>query len=50
MSAVRRGNLGVVTDVSGHMIQKLQMRYENTHDPSRVCTNFRIFGSWRLKY
>lgn len=27
------GNLGVVTDVNGHMIQKLQMRYENTHDP-----------------
>ncbi len=33
MSETPEGNLGVITDVSTHMLQKLQLQYENTHDP-----------------
>lgn len=37
------GNLGVITDVSDHMIQKIQMQYENTHDPLTELYKFPHF-------
>ena len=43
MAESSRGNLGVITDVSDQVIQKIQMQYENTHDPLTGLYKFPYF-------
>lgn len=43
MSKSAKGYLGVITDVSKDIIEKLQMHYENTHDALTGLYKFRYF-------
>ncbi len=43
MSESAGGRLGVITDVTGDVMEKRQMRYENTHDPLTGLYKFEYF-------
>ena len=43
MAESSSGNLGVITDISDQVIQKMQMQYENTHDPLTGLYKFPYF-------
>ena len=43
MAESSSGNLGVITDVSDQVIQKIQMQYENSHDPLTGLYKFPYF-------
>lgn len=43
MSASTEGKLGVITDVTGDVMEKERMRYENTHDPLTQLYKYQYF-------
>lgn len=43
MSESSEGRLGVISDVTGDMIQKQEMRYENIHDPLTGLYKYQYF-------
>lgn len=43
LSESANGKLGVITDVTGDVMEKRQMRYENTHDPLTGLYKFQYF-------
>lgn len=43
MSETVEGCLGVITDVSGDMMEKRKMQYENTHDPLTGLYQYKHF-------